>query len=177
MSVACPGIYIKFAHSIFFFHVGFASAMKYQWRSGFRNSCANYRAKDEVTKASLKWHAFQRAINARSKRTIRNQTEGGESTRERERKRQLHPAMRHSSWSDCKLSQRPREQPKNPPIFQQSLREIENSKVYDTVENVRYFLGLKYLKVLRKCTYCRKFLRMYLVHARYTKLFEISLVV
>lgn len=94
-----------------------------------------------------------------------------ESTRERERKRQLHPAMRHSSWSDCKLSQRPREQPKNPPIFQQSLREIENSKVYDTVENVRYFLGLKYLKVLRKCTYCRKFLRMYLLHVRYTKLF------
>lgn len=132
--------------------------MKYQWRSGFRNFCANYRAKDEVTKASLKWHAFQRAINAGSKRTIRNQTERGESIRERERKRQLHPAMRHSSWSDGKLSQRPREQPKNPPIFQQSLRKIENSKVYDTVENVRYFLELKYLEVLRKCIYCRKFL-------------------
>lgn len=177
LSVACPGIYIKFARSIFFFHVEFASAMKYQWRSGFPNSCANYRAKDEVTKASFEWRTFQRAIDARSKRTIRNQTEGGESIRERERKRQLRPAMRHSSWSDCKLSQRPREQPKNPPIFQQSLRKIENSKVYDTVENVGNFLGLKYLKVLRKCIYCRKFSRMYLLHVRYTKLLEISLVV
>lgn len=33
----------------------------------------------------------------------------GKKTEREGRKREVHPAMRHNSWSDCELSQRPRE--------------------------------------------------------------------
>lgn len=77
---------------------------------------SNYTVK--VTKGTVKGRGMFAGVDARSmqervaKGTIRKERRRAERERGRERegrKREVHPAMRHNSWSDCELSQRPRE--------------------------------------------------------------------